>query len=565
MSTDLHDHTDHRPGTDRVRAALRGAAATLDLPAPGPEAARTTAHHRARRQQRLTAGIATVAVVAGGVGVTSIITREPGVELDAGAVGSSPSGITFTWTQGEHVLANQPQIVQAPDGVLYALSTAPGVTYEDAGPLPQAVYRSTDGLTWEPTELDPDLQLSTFEVRPDGVLYGLSTAPGTGALRLATSADGGGTWALDDLPALEGPPAVAEGVELASGGVVIDVASRGGTSVATVQQQWYVQPEGLGILGDGQSGWVVPTADGLEVHREGPAAPDPVASVPTDDPTAAATPTPVDADVVVPGEAAATPYLDPSAPPAGPVDLPAPRPTPEIEVVAVPWAEIGLAGPQDLVKSEAFTSTGAGWAAVDLPAPDATAAVEATAEGFIAVLHEASYDLDVATPAQVARSADGLTWSLDAESVIDAVYIRDVGTSGDRIVVTATTGRIAGWTDLDETVTVASSADAGRTWTATDLNDLFDSEPDQQAWFGTSDTGPLGLTTVFTLLDEEGRTSWSTLVYSPDGVTWDVIPGEQIGAEDHGIAWASIDADRIVASVIQPDGSQRTVVGSPTR
>lgn len=539
----LTEHDD--PSAARIRSALRGAAASLDLPTPGAAAARATAHHRARRQQRVTAGIASVAVVAGGVAVASVVVREPGVDLETPAVGSTPggtpAGITFEWTAGEHVLAQQPRIVQAPDGVLYALSTAPGVTYDDAGPegtlpLPQAVYRSTDGLTWEPTVLAADLQLSSFDVGPDGILYGLSTAPGDSggtALQVASSGDGGASWQEESLPIVEAPPAVADGVVLTGGGTQSDIVTSGDRSVVIATSQWFVEPAGLLTPEELEAGdtWLAPTQEGLQVQQI-PFASEPPAPVPS----------PTSSDAA--GAEATEVMAD------------------EVEILrTIPWAEIGLSGPDDLVVTQVIAEDGSGtWTQTSLPTSGLSSTVVATAEGFVALLPPIYSESDVGSGTQVARSADGIAWTLDPEPIaVD--WVQDVQAIGDRLVLVGER-----WTDTSSQVSALSSTDAGRTWTVTDLTALVPVADGQTASVFGADLGPLGAATPGMVFEEEsGAVVSSALLYSPDGATWESIDVADLAPGAEQLGWVSIDADRIVASVVMEDGSRRSVVGTPQR
>lgn len=94
------------------------------------------------------------------------------------------------------------------DGFIYALSTAPGVREIPFGvPIPHAVYRSQDGMTWS-HELLADLGEDLFVrdlAQADAALYVVGTAPSAAdprgvAVRVGTSSDAGRTWASVDLP-----------------------------------------------------------------------------------------------------------------------------------------------------------------------------------------------------------------------------------------------------------------------------------------------------------------------------------------------------------------------------
>ncbi len=533
--TDLPDHPETAA---RVPSALQRPAAGGHLDVPGADAARETAHHRARRQQRVTAGIAALAVVAGGLAATTWVTRDPEVQLAAGAGAPQAADVDLTWTDGPHSLTSAPTIVQDADGVLYALSTAPGTTWDGPEPPAQAIYRSTDGTTWEQVDADGAPPLATFEVGGDGLLYGLSTAPG--GVVLASSVDGGTTWQTEPLPAeADIRPDVAEGIQLSSGGHQLDVVRAGETTVAAVSTQWFVEADGLVDPADEDIAYVDATDAGLEVRR-----------IPVDRREAAPEPAGVPA-------ADATPA--PSAAPAPAVDVPV-EATEEV-VRTIPWSEVGLTGPADLVTRRVLTANGdEGWTAADIPVEGSVRGMAATADGIVALVQVGPTE-GPTSPVRVARSTDGVAWSVDPDPVADLSYVEVVQTVGDAVVAVGHT-----WTEAETNATVLASHDGGVTWTSTSVADLVEVAPGRQLGVGSVGIGPLGVALATYAVEREGADPAvdTSVLFSPDGVAWDVIGLEEIDPDATELRWTAVTADRVIVDVVRADDSRATVVGIPT-
>lgn len=522
------------PTADLLRGALHRGAADLDLTPPGPQAVRAHAQHRARRHRQVVAGITGVALVAGGFGLARTVTTEPGIELaPADQVPVAPdSGLDLTWRDAESLLAAEPRIVQDADGVLYALSTSPGVTWEDTqgSPVPQAIYRSTDGASWGlVTDLGDQLRLSGLEV-VDGVLYGVTTAPGDNGeitVELASSGDGQ-AWDRDALPPLTPAPTVADGVVLAGGMPTVHLVDVGATTVVVTERYWWLEADGLAEPSSPDAQLYMESApEGVVVHE----VTQPAATGPVPEPTA-------DAEGTTTAEAQEA----------------------RDEVVAtIPWDEVGLTGPGDLQSIEVHTRTPDGtWHQVDLPQGQLEGVV-ATDDGYLGLVRD-----DRGTPGPtitLVRSTDGVTWT-EEPSDLQLVDAWEISRVGSTVVMTGTAA------PADLGISLFTSADDGRTWTTTRLDTLL--EVPEGAYLQTwpLETGPLGVVAVATAVDEQTgeQVVAPTVLHSVDGRSWTTWSAEEIGAGDAAwFAWAHVGNDQIILDARRDDGSPFTVVGVPSR
>jgi len=120
--------------------------------------------------------------------------------------------------------------------VLYALSTAPGATEQPDQPVPQAVYRSTDGVSGTAQPVGDGIRMSDLAAR-GGRLYAVGTAPSTASSETsrpvaAWSDDGGATWSTAPLPL--DLTELGPGVDLWIGHIRVEAAPAGVVAMATV-------------------------------------------------------------------------------------------------------------------------------------------------------------------------------------------------------------------------------------------------------------------------------------------------------------------------------------------
>lgn len=543
--------------SERVRAALRAGAAHLELPHHGPEAARLRARQRTRRGQAVVAAVAALAIGGGGLAAYTTLTAGDSVRIgDVGTTGAPPAPDTapgevpgaadnpladLEWREHDGTLSHVTDQVLSADGYTYVLSTAPGARYEDHpdGIVPQALYRSVDGASWETADLGADPWIADLTSR-DGVLYAITTAPlATGGdIAVAASTDGGSTWEHHPLPVADTPPPA---IPLDGTYHNVHVAAGDDTLVASVRTGY--RPDFEAIFGADvmQDHWVAIEDDGLVLHPVGPGATEPAVAI---------------CD-------AAGGCREPEAEPEG---IPVPTTAPEA-TGRLTWAELGLSGRTDLERHELFTSTdGTDWQPVPSPfGPGAIAPIVATSQGFFTTVT----DHGGATATSVLmRSADGVTWEVANDQL---GWIDLVGEVGGRLLALSSA----------DTQQVLTSADGGATWTTVDLGALTGVIPGPEGpWVIAADTGPLGAALVTSIFDEAGPARVHLLT-SVDGTTWTATPTEELldgDAPGTSPSWVSVGADSVAIGMSwrpvdgevdphhgDPRLEARTWVGTPTR
>lgn len=538
----------------RMREALHDGASRLALPEAGPLAARERARRHTRHRQAGLAGVTAVAVGLGGVAGLRLLPDDrlqlgPGgaaADGGAGAVAQDPLA-RLDWQSAEGVVTAAREILTSADGVSYALSTAPGSARADHpdDAVPQALYRSDDGLSWESAALGERPWIADLGER-DGLLYAVSTAPAPGASQpggVGVSADGGVTWDRVSLPTTAEPPAATVPV----GGPHVSAAIAVGETrvLARLRTQYTVDTDGLFPDVDRGDGSATFTA----VRDEGVAL---VALCQPADGLAVGS-MPVAVDLTAERQAAARAIDGLAACVEDDGD--------DQEVLELmPWADLGLTGPGDLVVDELFVSDdGETWEPVAGGGLGGDDLVDLTAgpDGFLAVTFPAFGD---GRP-QLLRSADGTAWEVVAQDVPTTL----LGFSGGSIIGFGHTG--------DEPVATAS-ADGGTTWDTTDLAALLDPDavPGEHTVIA-HDTGPLGAAVILGRYGPAGGPTDLTLLTSADGRAWSTTPlADVVGDADLDyVSWLAVGADRIAFTAVGPlpDGERiapsRTFVGTPQR
>jgi len=144
------------------------------------------------------------------VGVMALRPEAGGVEdNDADGVAAanavlSISSAALDWESSPAQLGQLMQAAVSTDGIMYALSTAPGVRWEQFpnGNLPEAVYASSDGVSW--TSHPTTGNWINSIAASDGLLYAVGTAPGAEAdsvnVQVGVSSDLGATFSTTALP-----------------------------------------------------------------------------------------------------------------------------------------------------------------------------------------------------------------------------------------------------------------------------------------------------------------------------------------------------------------------------
>lgn len=554
----------------RMRTALHRGASGLQLPEAGPEAARGRARRRQRQRQAIAGGL--TALLVGAVGVTGWqLLPEPSVRLadterdgDGAVVASTPEeGVpasleALEWRDAESVLGYPQELMFSDEeGVYYALSTAPGTTYEDypEGDAPQALYRSTDGAEWEVVELGEKRWVADI-AEHGGVLYAVSTAPATtgdGWGRAAVSTDGGESWSEVDLPA-EGPD-LGDNVPVASSSTTASVAVGDEVVLARTTTTHHLDLQEIFSAEELDGRYVAHRDDGLALMEAGCAdAPKRVVSSRAGGMVATPSDAVVDEDVVE-GQPVPTPTdaagdgVQAGRPVSALEGLDC-RPEDDELVRLIPWNEIGLEGRYDLTQTQLFRSTdGQTWEALDASALTGVAVDDLSAgpHGFVVSAYEPN-------GMRLLRSTDGTDWQ-EVQSPGD---VTRVGFIGDRIVA-------FGAGDA-----VFTSEDAGATWYQTSFGELLESDT---TWIQANDTGPLGAAAVLSTYDDARDIAQMQLAVSSDGFSWSVLSLDEVssdGPPDH-VSWVAVGADSITLSAVWfgegEDGKAtvRTLVGTPTR
>ncbi len=154
----------------------------------------------------------------------------------------------LTWTITEPTLGWARRMVADSTG-FYALSTAPGTTWEDASEangyrIPESLYYSADGINWTVRDLPDDQYVADFGAS-NGTLYLLGTSAATsdpaGPVEtwLATSSDLGETWDRQTLPDDTHPAPVGLG-DYVYGNTAASLAVHDSTALASVRTNYWV-------------------------------------------------------------------------------------------------------------------------------------------------------------------------------------------------------------------------------------------------------------------------------------------------------------------------------------
>ena len=178
---------------------------------------------RARRRRVIAFLGVLAAVLAGGFGVYALLGSSDGeaapattTSVTAVTGGSAatlpvPEPVVLEWYSIDGAVGWADSVVADSDGTFYALSTAPGRAF--TWPAPKALYRSTDGESWDAVLLDDDVYARDMAVA-GGTVYLISTAPSFGAPLVAApqtfvhvSDDAGDSWTSFELPTAASPPA----------------------------------------------------------------------------------------------------------------------------------------------------------------------------------------------------------------------------------------------------------------------------------------------------------------------------------------------------------------------
>jgi hypothetical protein len=375
---DLIDSTPFDPTIERrVRAHLASNAARVEMPELEPARVRRTARQRTiRRHRAAVGGVAAATVVAMVVGVQALSSGGGGLRItddssdaaatdDATAVADSPSTRidvasaqlgepAFVWKVVE---ADQSQSIvstfngggtQSFPGL--AVSTSPGRSndYDNVTP---SVWRTTDGVTWEQTDLGlPFGDNRLWEaVGSEGRLFAVGTAPGIAAtepnpLQVAVAGIDSTDWAVSELPfdtnGAADLPFVVNGLERnvapADDGVIVAVTARSNLNVVELadatdafrlEQVMEIGPDGITVTSSGCDAGDYAPASTVVMYQNG----NPVGTLPPPTSTTTAGDAPVATDAPT-----ATGRSDTTEPDRTPAD------SSECPLETLSWDDLGV-------------------------------------------------------------------------------------------------------------------------------------------------------------------------------------------------------------------------------
>lgn len=180
----------------------------------------------------------------------------------------------FTFSIGESDLGWAWPIMADSTG-FYALSTAPGTTWDDANEangwqVEQAVYYSEDGLSWSSNSLPADAGGQVAFAAANGTMYLVGTSAATAdeapEAWIATSTDRGATWETTTMAigAAEPPEGLGDYVYPQP---ITSITASGDTALAIIGMQYHIDVWGLAPREYRQGEYdIQQTADGLVVY-----------------------------------------------------------------------------------------------------------------------------------------------------------------------------------------------------------------------------------------------------------------------------------------------------------
>lgn len=483
---------------DRLHHYLNARAGTIILPPSDPARIVARASRRRHRRRTMTA-VAVLAVVTTGGAV--LAAQRPGGD-PVEVVGVASPGVvdsTLEWTavEPDTGLGFSRSTVQAGDGALYSLSSAPGSVDDDEfrSDTRAHLYRSGDGTEWAEIDLPDDLWASSLAT-DGGRLYALGTAPAGGGRQvvLRSTDDGGESWS--DQVAL--PLAFDALQERFPGQLSVEpsfAAGPDGMIVAAAVVR--ASPDIEALLPDTElSGGFRTTDAGVELLAPPPGCESAGAG-----------------DLVCQATELSPPTLPPGRDGRGEV------------ISSYTWDELGVDQElQDHIGGRlyAFVSTAGGsFEPVEIPAPDGDIAMAQllVADGIYRLVVTTS---EVATGNGVTtalRSTDGRAWDTDSFGSTPG-YAWTTGRLAGRpaVVVSQPDGRF-----------VLRTAQADGSWSLTDpLAGAL--PPGGEIWVQQVAVGPLGLAAVVASPGDPGNPDVderASVIHSPDGVDVSVTPVDE--------------------------------------
>lgn len=385
----------------------------------------------------------------------------------------------LTWTISEPTLAWSRRIYADNTG-FYALSTAPGTTWEDATEangyrIPEAIYYSPDGVSWTVRELPEDQYVADFGAS-DGILYLLGTSPATSDpdgpvdVWLDRSSDLGQTWSRQTMP-LSGhnpPKGLGDYVWSDTG---TSLAAKGSTVIASVSTNYWIDVYRLAPQEYQTEGFDVRQTDtGLEVF---------------------------DMSSVRDLERACDDewyHYEIDTPAEDRVDNFVPEVCQQVEgawqeplnlVYTATWEELGIGDFGPLSYSDLFVSdNGAAPVKMDTPFSNGMQGLQlsATSAGFHAMAWRPTQSAREESGSAFWISPDGRSWS-QTPSPEGAYEVTPLGSIGNRLIATA-------YTDINSQVVVLENG----IWTPVNIDAALGPVPDgHDRWISQGGAGAAGV------------------------------------------------------------------------
>ena len=487
-----HDPNSSPSGDRLVAARLADEAARLDVGTPMVEV--VIQRGRQRQQRRRTAvGVLSVAgVCAAAIVCVNVLSRPADqraltspddTSLPAAGTWSAYTSAqlvesNLVWSQFEPESAAAVSFLNGTadltgDGPYVVWSTAPGVNGGKA-----TMWRSDDGLSWQQVDNLPTFS-SADVVEHNGRFLAFGTAPapastsgGRSVESIATSEDGGITWATQALPIdtseLENEPGVASVSVHAS-----SIAAGPAGVLAVVRQSVDLEWEKLVPPEVKRSGYNT-TPLGIQVVTPNACGDSPVGTAPTEttsvDGAVNATST-----IVTPADGATVPACPPSTAVATTVQGNANTRAPLSPATTLTWAELGVSDRAGVatVYPEIrlfFAADGVTFEEVNSPAGTdrgyADVRLTDTTDGFVAAV--VTYDDAGISTNELFHTTDGQSWTDLGPAPL--AYPEGFGAIGDRLVMSSWVQDSA--KPSNPATTAVAVRDPNGTWTTTLLNDL---------------------------------------------------------------------------------------------
>jgi hypothetical protein len=508
-----------------LRAALHRDAEHCEPIGLGAE---TVQRRGRRRRNRGRSAIAVCsALCLGAAGVTALHHQVGGTHVAVGTRPGSDPAPTLDFRVVNGSVDGGSMHFTSADGLTYELSTAPGSAGSADADPGQAIYTTRDGEHWTTAAQDKPWIADLTE--GGGVLYAIGTAPGASAsdvkYHLATSHDGGQAWSNTDLPFSVTAPSATVTLSQSSS---VQVARGASTTAALLTEQFWpdLDPVVAAHYPGNTHVGTRQTADGFAMLDLSKC---------------------VDAKArVVTGSAKSHALALASGCKNPPV------------LGTIPWSELGLSGPDDLVRTQMLVSSdGTNWTTASAPDGVVVRDLAATDNGFLLLADSAVSDGGNPPATRVYRSTDANQWT--AVSTPPGLNVQAI--ADDDIVGTDSAGN------------VETSTDAGASWSTTSISAQLPAGSPAATVAGI-DAGPLGFAVLVNAdaNPNDQVPGHDYLLFSTDGVSWNTTDLAAQGAPTGAyLASVTVGADHVAVdyessgTAADPLTKLTTLLGTPQR